>query len=143
MNVERERKSIFDSDACMYLCVVSIGLICFCVIYGTKVLNPGYVDWILSGGDLTQHYLGWVAYRASDWHFPIGMVDTLAYPYQTSIIFTDSIPLFAVIFKALSPILPETFQYFGLWGVCCFVLQGVCACRIIYRRGGRRGLLLL
>ena len=39
------------------------------------------------------------AYRNSDWHFPIGMIDSLVYPNQTSVIYTDSIPLFAIFFK--------------------------------------------
>src|SRR5699024_4406896 len=41
-----------------------------------------------------------------------------------SIIFTDSIPLFAIIFKLFRSWLPETFQYFGIWGLLCFALQG-------------------
>lgn len=111
-----------------------IGLISasiFCSIYGIHILNPTYTDWLLSGGDLSQHYLGWVAYRNSSWHFPIGMVDTLSYPHLTSIIFTDSLPIFAVFFKALSPILPDNFQYFGLWGIMSFILQGILSAKIL------------
>lgn len=115
----------------IYVVVAIISAVVFFSIYGIKVLNPMYINWLLVGGDLSQHYLGWTAYRASSWHFPIGMVDTLAYPHQTSIIFTDSIPIFAVFFKFLSPILPDKFQYFGIWGIFCFILQGVLAARII------------
>jgi len=35
----------------------------------------------------------------------------------------DSIPLFAVFFKFLSPILPDVFQYLGLYGFISFILQ--------------------
>lgn len=114
-----------------YIVVAVLSAVVFCLIYGVRVLDPTYTDWLMAGGDLSQHYLGWTAYRASSWHFPIGMVDTLAYPILTSIIFTDSIPLFAVLFKLLSPILPNEFQYFGFWGIMCFVLQGILAARII------------
>lgn len=114
----------------IYVIVAIISAVAFFSIYGVKILNPLYTDWLLAGGDLSQHYLGWTAYRASCWHFPLGMVDTLAYPHQTSIIFTDSIPIFAIFFKLLSPILPDKFQYFGLWGLLCFILQGVLAARI-------------
>lgn len=124
-------KRIFKSYFFVYLCISVIAVTVFCGIYGTNILNPTYVDWLMSGGDLSQHYLGWVAYRKSKWYFPIGMLNTLAYPYKTSIIFTDSIPIVAFIFKILSPILPNKFQYFGLWGISCFVLQGICAARII------------
>ena len=115
----------------LYLIIAVLSSLIFCGIYGIKVLDPTYIDWLLTGGDLTQHYLGWDAYRSSDWHFPIGMVDTLAYPYYTSIIFTDSIPILAVFFKILSPILPSDFQYFGFWGISCFILQGILTARII------------
>lgn len=68
-----------------------LGVILFVMIYGVRILNPCFVDWLFGHGDLSQHYLGWEFYRKADWHFPIGMTDNLAYPIQTSIIFTDSI----------------------------------------------------
>ena len=109
----------------------TIGAFVFITIYGTKILNPCYTDWLMSGGDLSQHYLGWKMYRNGDWTFPIGLTDQLAYPYYTSVIFTDSIPIFAVFFKLLSPILPANFQYFGFWGILCFGLQGMLAAKIL------------
>ena len=117
----------------IYILVAVLAAVVFCCIYGVNILNPGYTDWLVTGGDLSQHYLGWVAYRYSSWHFPIGLTDRLAYPAYTSVIFTDSIPLFAVVFKILSPVLPENFQYFGFWGITCFALQGIFSARIIKR----------
>lgn len=115
----------------MFFTVGILSAFIFCSIYGMQILNPTYTDWLLESGDLTQHYLGWKAFRSSDWHFPFGLFDTLSAPNQTSIIFTDSIPLFAIFFKLLSPILPANFQYFGLWGILCFILQGVLASYIL------------
>jgi hypothetical protein len=43
--------------------------------------------------------------------------------FSNSIVFTDSIPLLAIPFKAISSFLPYPFQYFGLWALLCFVLQ--------------------
>lgn len=54
-----------------------IGAILFISIYGVKILDPTYEDWLFEGGDLTQHYLGWVFYRRSGWHFPIGLIDNI------------------------------------------------------------------
>lgn len=109
-----------------------IGAVCFLWLYGTKILNPTYDDWILaSQSDLTQHYQGWQFFRKADWSFPIGMFGNLSYPLETSIIFLDSIPLLAVFFKVLSPLLPETFQYFGIYGLVCFILQGAIAAKIL------------
>lgn len=101
-----------------------IGLFFFLTLYGVNVLDVTNDGWLLQGSDISQHYLGWVFYRRSPWYFPPGMMDNLFYPYLCSVIYTDSIPLFAFIFKVLSPVLPETFQYFGLFGLFCFTMQG-------------------
>lgn len=131
-NIMKEKvRQIISKESMLYIVIAVAMMTVFCSVYGVSVLNPAYVDWLLGGSDLTQHYLGWVAYRVGDWNFPIGMTDYLAYPNKTSIIFTDSIPCFAVLFKILSPFLPAKFQYFGLWGILCFVLQGVLSARII------------
>lgn len=109
------------------------GALAFIAIYGVRVLNPTYDEWLFTGGDLTQHYIGWLFYRQSEWHMPFGLIDGLLGDISFSCMYTDSIPLFAVFFKLLSPILPETFQYFGLWGLLCFILNGTCSSLLIYR----------
>ena len=108
-----------------------IGLAVFMIVYGCDVLNPAFGAWLMQKGDLMQHYLGWRFYRKSEWLFPFGLTDNLAYPDYSSVIYTDSIPLFAVLFKMLSPILPDTFQYFGIWGAVSFMLQGLFAVNIL------------
>lgn len=115
----------------IYLYIAIACALVFVAIYGVHVLNPFYVDWLVPGGDPTQHYLGWKAYRAGSSCFPLGLTDQLSYPYQMSVIYTDSIPIFAAFFKLLSPVLPADFQYFGLWGILCFILQGIMTARIL------------
>lgn len=110
---------------------LSVGVFVFTAMYGIEVLSFTNVDWLLNRGDLSQHYVGWKFYRNADWRFPFGLMDNMAYPNKTSIIFTDSIPLFAVFFKLLSPILPEHFQYFGLWGVLSYALQSLMGAYIV------------
>lgn len=117
----------------LYGIAALLGAVIFVLIYGIHILNPFYTDWLISGGDLTQHYLGWEYYRRSDWFFPIGLTNQLAYPVKTSVIFTDSIPIFAVIFKIFTSGFEARFQYFGIWGLCCFMLQGYWAARILQR----------
>jgi hypothetical protein len=41
------------------------------------------------------------------------------------------LPLFALILKPLSPVLPADFQYFGWWLLLCFLLQGFFAYRLL------------
>ncbi len=110
------------------------GAVVFLCLYGGKILDVTYEDWLLTGWyDLSQHYVGWKLYRASAWHFPIGLCDNSFYPYLASVIYTDSIPLWSFIFKILSPILPETFQFFGIYGLFCFMMQGGVA-KLLLRR---------
>lgn len=118
-------------DRMPYIIVMILAALLFILTYGIRVLNPFYDDWLLERTDLTQHYLGWCFYRRGEWTFPIGLTDQLAYPTYTSVVFTDSIPILALFFKVLSPILPQTFQYFGWWGIVCFMLQGYFAVKIL------------
>lgn len=120
-----------SKTALLYILAILISIASFGAIYGFKILNPTYDAWLFAGGDLTQHYVGWEAYRNSPWTFPIGNFNTLTYPTNVSIVFTDSIPLFAVFFKILSPILPETFQYWGLFGLLSYIAIGITAATII------------
>ena len=98
----------------------------FCV-YGMRIVDPEYDDWLFNGfnrEDLMQHYMGWLFYRKSEWHFPVTLIDGIYYPSYMPVVYTDSIPLFAVVFKLLSGILPDTFQYFGLYGLLSYFLLG-------------------
>lgn len=117
----------------MMLISALVGGILFVLIYGVRILNPLYDDWLLAGGDLTQHYVGWVFFRRSDWSFPLGLTEGLLGDIKTSCFYTDSIPLLSIFFKLLSPILPKTFQYFGIMGLFSFMLQGACSSLLIYR----------
>jgi len=121
-------KKIFVFFACGLL-----GILLFIFIYGVRILDFTYTDWLLRGGDLSQHFLGWRFFRESDWFFPIGLMDNIIHPFLESIIYTDSIPLFAIPFKLLSKVLPQDFQYFGLFGLICFFLQGAMAGLILKR----------
>ncbi len=104
-----------------------IGLAVFLILYGFAPLNVSN-DAFLRGGyveqDIQQHYAGWMFYRSSPLSVPFCVAPNLGWPSGMSVAFTDSIPLFAVLFRLLSPLLPETFQYFGLFTLLCFLLQG-------------------
>ena len=118
-----------------------LGALVFLILYGVRVLDPTCVDWILNNPspDPAQHYLGWVFYRRSGWHLPyLGANYSAIYPYRTSILNTDSIPLLAVLGKLLGGALPARFQYLGLWGLFCYAMQGGLAQALIARIGGVR-----
>lgn len=109
----------------LFLICALLGAVIFVCIYGVKILDCTNNGWLFySDVDLRQHYIAWCNYRSDPWHFPIGLIDSLSYPYSMSVIYTDSIPLFAVIFKLFRAVLPVTFQYFGLFGIMSFMLMG-------------------
>jgi len=100
-----------------------MGILAFFVIFGGEVLNPSHVNWLIHG-DPAQHFLGWHFFRQAPLlQFPLGANPRYGMDVSSSIVFSDSIPLMALIFKPLSPLLPEVFQYTGLWILLCFILQ--------------------
>ena len=102
---------------------VFLGVTFFGIVCGFNTLNPWNEQWLFGGGDATQHYLGWLFFRNSPWAWPPGLNLSYGIGLNNSIVFTDSIPLLAIPFKAFSAILPSTFQYLGLWALLCFTLQ--------------------
>ena len=110
------------------------GAVVFIMIFGASVIVPTNTNWLFAYvGDATQHQLGWEFYRSSGFSFPPGLTEGLSSEGKVSCLYSDSLPLFAMIFKPLSPVLPDNFQYFGLWGVLCFALNGGCGAALLYR----------
>jgi len=101
---------------------ILLGILAFFLIVGTDQLIPTNISWIRSG-DGAQHYLGWDFFRNDAWHFPLGLNPKYGADIGSSIVFSDSIPLFAIPFKLIEPLLPQSFQYFGIWTLLCFILQ--------------------
>lgn len=108
-----------------------LGLITFFLVVGPSALDPRNIYWLRGGFDPTQHYLGWAIFRESPWTFPIGLNSNFGMEYSNSIVFSDSIPLLAFLFKPFSAWLPTTFQYIGIWTLICFVLQAWSAWKLV------------
>mgnify|MGYP006286010095 CR=1 FL=1 len=112
--------------------LICFAILAFLLIMGPYALIPTNIAW-LSSGDPAQHYLGWAFYRHSPWTNPIGLNPDYGMDISSSIVYSDSIPLMAILLKPFSAWLPETFQYLGLWALLCFVLQGYFAYLLIGR----------
>ena len=109
---------------------ILIGVIVFFMVLGVGPLNPKHIDW-LKFYDFYQSYLGWEFSRQDIWDIPLGKNSNYGGDISNSIVYSDSIPLFAMPFKIFSSFLPFPFQYFGIWLLCCFILQGVMAWKLI------------
>lgn len=110
-------------------------------LFGAHTLNPLNVHWMLHG-DPAQHYLGWAFFRNEEWHWPPGRIERFGLPIGASIAFTDAIPLLALPLKLVSDWLPAEFQYFGIWMLGCFLLNGYFGLRLVARFTEHRALRL-
>lgn len=121
-----------------------IGAAAFMLVTGGAILDPTFVDWLMRGGDAAQHWLGWQFFRQSPiFQWPLGANPGYGMEIGSSIVFSDSIPLLALFFKPFDAILPDTFQYFGLWILGCFLLQSVFAWKLLGLFTANRSLRLL
>lgn len=102
---------------------VVAGIISFSLFYGLHTVDPTRIDWLLAG-DTATNYFGWAFFRNEPWGWPLGKVWRYGMEVSSSIVYTDSLPLFAFIFKSINSILPSQFQYVGLWVLSAFMLQG-------------------
>lgn len=104
-----------------------LGAVLFFWVFGPSALNPCNDSFCIGGyieKDIQQHYAGWLFYRQSAQGWPLGIAQGINAPNGVSVAYTDSIPLFAVLFRRFEAILPATFQYFGLFTLLCYALQG-------------------
>ncbi len=120
-------EKILNNKKALFFTGCLIGFIVFVSIFTFSTLNVTNDTFFTQGfieKDVAQHYSGWMLFRQSDWQFPLGLGENMAFPYSSSVSYTDSIPLFAIFFKLLSPLLPATFQYFGIFVCLCYMLMG-------------------
>jgi len=100
--------------------------IVFTILFnGFENINFTNTEWLFLGNDMSAHQTGWNFFKNDIWRFPFGSNPDFGNGIGNSIIYSDSIPLFAFIFKLFNFLLPEKFQYFGLWFILCFFLQGI------------------
>ncbi len=122
-------KKKFFSYQQIFLFVISLSF-CFYLL-GFDNFNFSNQSWLING-DLSQYQLGWKFYREDIWRFPIGLNPNYGITNSSSIIYSDSVPLFAIFFKMLRSFLPENFQYFSFWIFICIYFQGLFSFKIIY-----------
>lgn len=114
-----------------YIVSFIIAIIVYQVTYGFATLDPTNINWLMSVyHDWGTHYLGWAFYRNDPWGYPLGNTQSYFYPIGTNVGFTDTIPLLAFIFKIFSGILPEDFQFYGIWLLLCYFLTAFYSIKI-------------
>jgi len=89
------------------------GFVFFAFTVGIEKLNPRNVGWLTFGDQLT-HWLGWRFYAEDSWRWPLGANPNYGWERMNSIVFTDSFPGLAVLFKAIDLEVFDKGQYFGI-----------------------------
>lgn len=111
---------------------LSAGAIGFFLSIPASVLRPTNVDWLM-GDDPASAYLGWEFFRRDEWRLPLGKNPTFGLENASSIVYSDSLPLFAIPAKVITAHTAAPFQYFGVWLFLCLLLQGLFSARLIGR----------
>ena len=107
-------------------------LIFVLLVFTIANIDPMNTQWVTEGGgDYLQHYLGWRFFRESPWTRHFLFMQNWNYPVGTSVIVTDSNPLFCLFFKLFAKILPDTFQFNGIWILSSFLLNALFASLIL------------
>jgi hypothetical protein len=116
-------KRVVLGERWLWWCVAIVaGVLNTWLLIGWREINPLNLSWL--AGDAAQHEVGWEFLRHEHvWSFLPTMLTRLDYPTGVSASNLDIIPLVGVLLRPLSPFLPQDFQYLGLYGVLCYVLQ--------------------
>jgi hypothetical protein len=120
---ELDRQDRAHTPAIAALIAAGLGGAVFGWAAGLRILDPREFGWVMQG-DWRIHFLGWHFFRNEPWQWPPGVIATLYEPIGTTLGYTDSIPIVALLLKPIEAWLPDSFQYIGLWFLLCFVLQG-------------------
>ena len=99
---------------------------------GLENLRFDEINWLLGSGDISNAQNGWTFFKNDSWHFPLGKNPNYGLDISNSIIFSDSIPILAFIFKIFKNFLSINFQYFSFWVFLCFFFQFYFSYTIIY-----------
>lgn len=101
------------------------------LLLGWHQIDPTQLSWLRN--DPAVYQAGWEFLRNAPWRFPPTWIPHLDYPFGISAAYLDVIPVIAVPLKLASHILPNRFQYLGLYAVLCLVLQGYFGARLMSR----------
>ena len=116
-------------DGLYWILLGAAPAVLFLIFFDPHVLDPTRIGWTMEA-DWGQHVLGWNAFRHMPWSS--GNHENLLYaPTGLNVIYTDSNPLFAFIFKPFRAWLPHDFQYIGIWFLFCVCMHFMFAYKLV------------
>ena len=92
-------------------------------VVGLENISVKNTEWLHQGNDSSLPQMSWFFFKNDIWRFPLGSNPNYGIELGSSIVFSDSIPILALVFKFFKFFLPENFQYISIWYFICFYLQ--------------------
>lgn len=125
-----------------YLVTALIGVIANILVFGFGHIFGTSAYWELPQEDSRAYLMGYRYFLAEPWHWPLFTTYTMNVPYTKSIVFTDSLPLWALLNKVIATVIPpwrgfSIKAYLGIWHLLNYALQasfGVACLRAVGRR---------
>lgn len=87
--------------------------------------------------DMLATLIAYLAFLRTGWHLPLFYIPDLGFPTGSSVIFTDAIPLVALVGKMASGLAGTMINPYGVWVGLCFILSAVFACLLVIEAGQR------
>ena len=112
-----------DQDKKIYFLFLVISFFFLASIVGLENISVTSTEWLHHGNDSTLPQMSWFFFKNDVWRFPLGSNPNYGIELGSSIVFSDSIPILALIFKFFRFFLPENFQYISIWYFICFYFQ--------------------
>lgn len=109
----------------LYLAAAVIGMVAAIAALGWEVVSGDDVALRSVRGDIAAGMAGFRYFVEDDWHLPLLHAQRLAAPEGTVVAFSDSIPLLALLAKALRGLGITTEQWWGAWLAATFVAQSM------------------
>jgi hypothetical protein len=132
-----ESQPVTATQRWLWLFAVALGCAVFSWIGYWPTLNPRSLSWIFHEDPFT-HVMGWEHFRNTPLlQYPITKSDLYGLEWSSSVVFSDSIPLVAVLLKPMSGVLPKPFQYLGWWVFATLVLQAYWGAKLVMLRSQR------
>lgn len=96
-------------------------------VYALTIFDLSFISgtgpfWNGAWGDRLTNLIGALYYAHDGWRLPLFYVPKLGFPEGANIVYTDSIPFAALVFKVIYKLTGDWFNYFGLWVFLCFPL---------------------
>ena len=115
----------------IHILLILVSLTLTIILFGPENFKFTNTSWI-SYYDMLGGQIAWKFFYNDIWHFPLGKNPNYGIDIGSSIVFTEAVPLFSIIFKVFKNFLPGNFQFFSFWIFLCFFFQLLFSYLIIY-----------